>query len=811
MRKILLTILSLGVLTTFAMPKAAIFGEVFSAPSTATISATAEEAITKTNSTQLLAPASYEQYLSLSAPTDVAVTENYTAIADGNAIHVYDRVDEVYRTYTHGSDSPQYKITKIQFDSSDKLYFLDGATSLHVLDPLKLDEADAKATTTELVCSSFTISGNYLYFSNSSGNELQISRTPLSNLTFAGAKTLVSDLSPNSSLAVFNNELYYTDSGKYLSKTAINGSGKPTFITAFSTKLYSMTIHKNVFYCVTADGNFQSYDLETLSKEQTPILNESGDYSAVSLSGNYLYTVQPNAIRQYSIENSAFTAYEISDSSASIGRLNGATDVCLAEEKLYLSDVGNKRITVYDTATKDFLPSIPIKEKVTHLASDGKTLLTANPSFAALYSLDEEEYGKQLISTTDRIDGNLVGAACIYGKYYLLTDKNRFYTLLEQDGEWTWQTAQKNSTRYPSLLTADLYGNLYVVCENSVYLYSENNFTTATPSDEVLLTNLPNGVEKISVDYRGNLYALVGNSLHVFQTNSVAAGPYTQTKTFSLNANLVYGDVGNAQSFAFSYTDNQTYVLYKGDYLSVTEQLNLPTMQNIPVANTDDSIFADTQAVFTAVRVKANAITVEFDIQTLKNATVFPYLDYQRTKTEQTAVKIGSVADYNVLAIYNAKTNRYATCLVLASACQPLSTSEYRVDYSKAEQTVAYLSSDVHFYKFPYATALLTTGSATRSAQITLLGEINGLDRDYYYVSYTNSQGKTTTGYIPKACTAPTNGEVENETLVLGNTDTNKGAYGRLAYILLGTAVILLLTDYLILRTPKEDNNEQSS
>ena len=44
----------------------------------------------------LVYPSTYEQYLPLSAPSDVAVSQNFTAIADGNSVYLYDRRNASY-------------------------------------------------------------------------------------------------------------------------------------------------------------------------------------------------------------------------------------------------------------------------------------------------------------------------------------------------------------------------------------------------------------------------------------------------------------------------------------------------------------------------------------------------------------------------------------------------------------------------------------------------------------------------------------------------------------------------------------------
>lgn len=53
----------------------------------------------------LFLPSSYEEYLPLSEPSSVAVTENYTAIADGLKIYVYDRLAGSYSYYEHSEST----------------------------------------------------------------------------------------------------------------------------------------------------------------------------------------------------------------------------------------------------------------------------------------------------------------------------------------------------------------------------------------------------------------------------------------------------------------------------------------------------------------------------------------------------------------------------------------------------------------------------------------------------------------------------------------------------------------------------------
>ena len=86
------------------------------------LTAQAAETVLTTENSSLFLPESYEQFLTLTAPTDVAVSEKYLAVSEGSDLYIFDRAAEepVYRKYTHTD-----KISKIQFSDEEKLYFSD--------------------------------------------------------------------------------------------------------------------------------------------------------------------------------------------------------------------------------------------------------------------------------------------------------------------------------------------------------------------------------------------------------------------------------------------------------------------------------------------------------------------------------------------------------------------------------------------------------------------------------------------------------------------------------------------------------------
>ena len=789
MKKFGTILLTICAFTAFALPKTEFSLVSAQNANDAPISFSTEQTGT------LLSPTSYEQYLSLSAPADVAVTESYVAIADGFNVYFYDRAAGEYLCYSHTAT-----VTKLQFDKNENLYFLDSATDLHFLDTLKIEEN--VATETGLNCSSFLIEGNSLYFTRFSGLQSQISKTTLGNLGVYEDLPIDQSSIPHA-LAFSNGALYYSSAGKYLHKTTPGAPEHSEFLSYFSDTVASMVVSDNRLAMTTTGGDFYVYDLENFQKE---LFKDEGGYKALTLRDGNVYTVQNRRIRQFSLQQNNFTSYEICDSSDSLHRFNGATNVYATQDKLFIADNGNERISVYLKEENAFAQPIFTDLQPTLLCADANTLLIANRSRVELYDLTNT-YG-ELLHATGSFNGEIVGVENVYGTYYLVTDKNAFYSLSRQANAWKWESVQKNSTRYPSLLATDFYGNLYVTSDNAVYLYKENNFLSPSDNGVLLCETLPEKTMQLRVDYARNLYALTDTSLYFFEVESSVSYAYKETKTYSFNEKtFVYGDAPNAIAFTLSVEENAAYVLYDEDYLVLETKLHLPTVTAVPVNGADENIFREENAQFTIVQIPQNTVIVHFDIAALQeNKETFAYLSYERNQKEQTALMIGETDGFYLVAIFDEQTRTYDTCLIKAESCEKLSNTDYYKHYGENETFVAYVSNSIPLYKFPYLTDLLTTVTTLpRGLEIKVLGEITKLDQEYYHILFVDETGTEKTGYVPKSYVTETNGETTVSTPVYGATESDVDAYGRLIYLLLGTGIICILIDFLLLRKPKDN------
>lgn len=780
MRKTRATILSLLTLTAAATLTVAGF-----CAQKAPLSASAEAS----QGECLVTPFSYEEYLSLTTPTDVAATDGYIAIADGNTLFVFDKDRTLWQEYVHTNT-----ITKLHFASRDELYFLDGQTNgLYALNAKTLTAPKE----TGIVCSTFSIHGDVLYYINVSAGQTSVYQAPLTELTEKQELYVGRMYSP--ALSFWNGEIYYVYGTDYLHK--LNPETKSSSkVAELPVGVISMTISEGVVCCATEEGGFYAYSLAQLietgnASDCEGIASYTNGYSAVSANVNDIYLVTGDAIEKFSLTEKKFEEYSISEASNALHRLDGATETTLAGNRLFISDDNNDRISVYDVSENTFKTPIYSEANAPIMASYGETLLVSTSSQALLYSLRPESYGEKVFTLTpDKISGNVVGATAVYGNYYLLTDTNYCYTLTESEEGYVYTETLRNA-HFAEKLTSDANGSLYVLSDGAVYRYTEENFLSKNDEGVKLCDSIPASTSKISVDYGGNLYALAESTLHCYTPQE--DGAYALHSSTAFTSSLVYGGGTTVRSFAFGIEDNATYILYADNYLTVTDALALPTLKTIPMEGIAEGIFGETKAEFTVVQTLPSSLIVELDGESLQNAEMFPYLSYYRSEQPITALKIGETADYALLSYRENTSSAYKTLLVDVNRQTELE-ADYKIPYET--QKTGYLTNRSKAYKFP-SMGLPALGELEKSTKVALVGELNGMDCDYYAVVYGEQ-----TAYIPKSHVNLFNGAPPaSETVTVGESKVEKRAIWRLAYLVLGSAAICILVDALILRKKNKD------
>jgi hypothetical protein len=382
-----------------------------------------------------------------------------------------------------------------------------------------------------------------------------------------------------------------------------------------------------------------------------------------------------------------------------------------------------------------------------------------------------------------------------------LTDSDYTYTFTENNGVWNYAEQQRAPFHgmKATAFTADAYGSLYVGYDSGeLYRFTEKEFTSTDSAGTKLLNGLSNA-DKLAVDCEENLYALSNGTLTKYTQND--EGRYEVNATFAPDYGLVKDDSPLLTSFTFGAKNPETYFLYENNYLVKSNELQIPMVNPIPIGNAIECLFGADNEDFTLITISENTILTEFDIYALQGATDFPYLSFERCDVPVTALKIGEEDRYSIVAVANGAAS-YKTYLVETVACQTVADEEYHTLYTNEP---GYLTNAVALYKFPYLNELFTVAELPRGAQVTLLCEVRLPERSYYKISYADDNGVTQTGYIPATYVNTFDGTNPLfQTTTYGETEDDLESVGRLTYILLGLGAIGILLDFLLLRKPKE-------
>ncbi|MGN1061503.1 MAG: hypothetical protein ACI4RO_00095, partial [Candidatus Scatosoma sp.] len=523
-------------------------------------------------------------------------------------------------------------------------------------------------------------------------------------------------------------------------------------------------------------------------------------------------------IRQLNAETRQFTTYEISSSSSSQGRLYSATDTTVCGKNLITLDGGDAeenvpaRIHVADVqsgqaaqTTRSFVLS-DLAGEAKLIASDGETACVvssvasggAESGVLTLYDLSGESALKNSAFTFAAESGeSFVGVACVYGTYYAAS-KTRFYIVSPEESaageEKNYTVATCASRRTNELLTADVYGTLYVAqSDKNVYAYTESDFANETSTPQVTAVLPQNGDAapiKLLVDFHRNVYVLQGGAIVRCATHAES-----DTVSFPMNGKIyVYAQTQETPvvSAAFGVETSATYVIYNGNFIAASYDLPLPTVHSVTVDGADETLFSQTAAEFCVTECAEKTLLLRIDLSALNGAEYFPCISYGRTKKRIAAIALAETETYALLAVYDEEENGYYTALAEKNSCESVAESEFLTDPPEpfVNGAKGYVTNAISLYKYPYLTSLLTVCPLNKNAEVTVLRTVQKLDWEYYLVEYTDENGATQTGFLPAAYVSETNGAApQAQTSVLGEENANRDLIWRLAYIVLGTLV----------------------
>lgn len=700
----------------------------------------------------LFLPASYEQYLPLERPSDAAMNENYTVIADGSVLYIYDKAAGEYSRYPHEPLGVPRNITKLGFTSDGRLFFSDQDAQLYRYD----FTASAAEIQSNIPCSTFVIDGDTLYTTAISNGTTTFLAFPHrgAGLSYE-RRRFIGDLSMPTSIAphmfvkdgvlycAINSHVYaYTDNGDTFDQTELLLSGGQAVQDLTSVAVFGGQIYYTVNDALENEND--GIYLTQMDNASKPVLLLEGDgFNALFSYGESLYCICGASVRELKVDGTtaSYTGYEIAAGSDSFNRISNAGDTVRARDLLVTADRGNGRVSVLDTRTGEF--SLLQTGEASYVATDGEVIAAAVGNQVKLY-----RYGGEEPYYTHTSANAVTGVAVVCGECYYVTE-HHYGVAREGAQEFTRQNS-------PVALTSDIYGNLYVADRQSrVLQYTEEEFLDDTVDDGQIVTedwSLPREFGALRADYDGGIYYLSGNTL------------YKNGERLSLldGSGCVYHAEKPAPalvSFALGFEDNSLYLQY-GDYIAVTGNVSFPTLSTIAATDVYSEVFAspdgsalsltDVNAGSTGIRVGADRLE--------EDSLFFPYESYYRTQEGGRGILLCERGKFSLVALF--EDYGYTVALYRTEDC-----TEASAKWTNVTPAERYTTSSVALCYYPCLSEQLEIARLPRGSVLTLLAEVDTGDG----FEYAYARSGSVLGYVPLSYLTPSSPlELPPEEFTLG-------------------------------------------
>ena len=740
----------------------------------------------RTESLELFLPSSPEQFLPLNSPNDVAISDDYIAVADSRTsgaqtygvIYVFDRENGTYAEYL---STENVRFSSLCFYGNILLFVPSGSeTYIHYLDCSSAENGSyataTRLTDTEsspITCNSFVANGSSLYYATLVGGTVNIYSGTLSATD--GTLTAQTDgislfsqneVSASPYFSVYNGQVYFSAENTI---HTVSTAASRVFTTTYS--VYAFAIVADVCYYSSTDGSHYVYKTGTGATD--PQLTAFSNVIAVEEYGDQLYFAVAGSeasVKQVSTADEAYTGWEIAQYSSGARRLgSGAASLSMQGSNLIFADPANSRVLVYDTLAQTYT-SVAVDDLggSFFVCTGQEDFLVSNGSTVCLYA-----YGGTRLLSLDysNFDGSVTDAAYSYGAYYLVTDTGATYRVTENGIDP--QSGSLGSGTVPDAIAADIGGDLWVQVGNTAYRYTEDAFLSQNANHTGETVLLGAGVTDILIDYAGNVYGLTADRVLMNGTSDETP--------LGLSSFVSYADDAQAVAFAFGFETGDAYILTDSGFI-VKWSYGIESLDNIAADGAYDALTgAAASDAYSGilVTVSQDAVAVLLDESAFSaDMQTLPTDGYARAGSLSDSANSGKpitgVRAFDILGVgtvvalyeyvpgqteagsdYVPTQRNYTLCLVLEGGLQSVEQDSYYT----AETSVGYTTNAVGLYNLP----LMRTGSAAyrlelpKGTQVTVLGRIScaasaeggwGLDADYCFISCT-VDGQTVYGFLP--------------------------------------------------------------
>lgn len=725
---------------------------------------------------ELLLPENYEQYISLTDPTDFTLDESYIAIADkpsntSAVIYLYSRTEGIYKSYSFTESGEVTSLNLYSCGEGDYLFFvLTGNIACYI----NLDSFNQVVELENFSPSVLQLQENDVYYAIQTGGGSNIYHTTIEGLTIGEDGSRLNESTLNTSLpsfAVYGTTVYAS------AGTNIYRCTKENLEEIYPT--YDAVSH----FAVAGGGNndilyTNAGGLLYRASSTTALRNNC---SVVKYYNEAFYVLSEKEILRYSLSTENFDDYCIGKYSSADNRLGaGASDLSLFEDTLLIADTANSRILLFDTATQSYHPPMQVGYAPTLLCAGEGSFVASDG-----YSVYVYRYGSDspvLTLASSSFSSRIRGFTYSYSNYYIVTEGNNNACILNEtaalNGDSNALTLGSISAS-PSSVTADLYGNIYIASANTVYIFTEDTFGKSGAGN--LVCTFPETPLKILSDYEGNLFCITADSIYRYDKGSEnIIVSYVFGSTFNDDTFLYSETSLSAVSFAFGYEDNTLYILSDG-FVAAAQGLGVSSLNDLSAAEAHSAVYdikpGETFAQNRLVTANAGTVCVEIGLSALEaGQALLDCGEYYRAEEARTGVVLAET-EYGVIALFYDETvesefvvtRTYEVCLLLDG-----SGYTYPDAVQSPAYTAATLSNDVGLYKYPAMRTSAPTGEendpyeyaafcrladlsgGTRVTVLSVLSPAEGvLDcGSYAFVRYDGAEGAQY-GFVPESYLIP--------------------------------------------------------
>lgn len=710
--------------------------------------------------TDIVTPRSYLEYRTLSAPLDVAVSDDYFIIAESNRLTVYHE-----NAFSYYDLPAEYNLSKIAL-YGDYCLFLS-TSSLYVMD---LTSGDVSETDVN-VANYFSVYGDTLVTNPSNSIYKYTIVSSDDGLTFDRLTSYRSLETDAQKITVISGDKIYFFNERKIFPFDFTSYVGVRITENLDQIRYTATDGENLYF-TSEFGVYKVVPSKGVVERMVACQKEEALYNLVNPQGacyfdGYLFVADSrlNCVYKIDLSTGSMTDFAVTDRGDGANRINSPSDVCVDGNVVYVLE--SDEIKAYDTKN-DTYSSYSLDgfngAKIFDFADNLALLCDSSNLF--LLKLSESGLSSVTINSDTVNFKNVTAVASYENDFYFIN--NESINLAMTARIYKLSTSDMKITPVASIeglgvdLTFDIFGNAFAC----VYSYQSSTYLTyklsaATFAFDQPIFSVSEKPSAIFTDVEDGVFMLINGAITAY---SQVSDGYEQTARFDLSISENLPDDIQVKDLALIDGDNKVYFLTDVALLTCDKDsalgMMIKTPSKLPVPETYSIDLNETVTVCT-VNDGAKLFKIDLPSVGADGKATTEYFDYLDFKTN-----VGS-RDYLLVA----ENERY---LIVTDGVESAIVRRSDASLNLLEKSIpttreAFAVDNYGLYAYPVVNDYFKCGAVTENQRLTIEYSVtvNGLR---LYMA-TDGENK---GYLPaslvKPAVATDNSPVEYYTIKIGKS-----------------------------------------